>query len=347
MIPKNILAGAICLVCSSLPSSAQAFSYLTCGGEKVVWDDSFTIVQNAFSIPPGGPREASLDNAINRWRGVGGMMDMVSKSVWMNFGSTYGLDDGQNDAVVVNRSDIGGKSGLASMIHDGCFLAGDMEWLEVDVQVASDMYFGALLETSVVPDRGREVFMHEFGHAHGLQHFQGYNHMRGPGPRPKVGGPGETVDVLPDDAKGGRFLYPSGKTEVNLFASAQRRDIVADTIVNGAPGTVTFCTGGGGTLTINSTVGNNGTVDVTQTERWWLNTSITGHSGGILIGEWNNSTFGANSAFTRLITLTMPPLAAGTYFLFHGVDVFNVANESREDDNNVREALTVKIIPCS
>jgi hypothetical protein len=42
----------------------------------------------------------------------------------------------------------------------------------------------------------------------------------------------------------------------------------------------------------------------------------------------------------------MPPLAARTYFLFHGVDVFNVVAESREDDNNVREALIVKVITC-
>jgi hypothetical protein len=333
-------------MCCSLPSSAQAYTYLTCGGVKVVWDDPFWMVQNTFSIPPGSLREVSLDNAINRWRGVKGMIDMVSKAPLPNSGTTYGIDDDLNDAVIVNRGDIGGNNGLTSMIHDGCFLPGDMEWLEADVQVAGDMNFARLDETSVTANGGRQTFIHEFGHAHGLQHTQGYNHMRVSGPSPEVGGPGETVDVLPDDAQGGRFLYPSVNPEVNLFASAQRRDIATDTIVNGTSGTVTFCTGGGGTLTINSTVGNNGTVNVTQTERWWLNTSITGHSGGILIGQWNNSTFVANSALTRFVTMTMPPLAAGTYFLFHGVDVFNVASESREDDNNVREALVVKVVPC-
>jgi hypothetical protein len=346
MTPRSVLAAAIYLVCLSLPAPAHAFSFVTCGDVKVVWDDPFTMVQNTFSIPSGSFREGALDNAINRWRGVKGMLDMVSKSFFVNSGSTYSIDDGQNDAVVVDRSDIGGNNGLTSMIHDGCFLAGDMEWLEADVQLAGDMSFGPLGETSLTPNVGRETFIHEFGHAHGLQHFQGFNHMRKVGPRPKVGGPGETIDVLPDDAKGGRFLYPSVNPEVNLFASAQRRDVNTDTIVNGTSGTVTSCTGGGGTLTINSTVGNNGTVNVTQTERWWLNTSSAGHSGGILIGQWNNSTFVANSAFTRLITLTMPPLAVGTYFLFHGVDVFNVVAESREDDNNVREALIVKVINC-
>lgn len=347
MTRRNLLIGIISLTCCSLTSSAHAFSYLTCGGVKVVWDDPFNMLQNSFSIPPGSLREVSLDNAINRWRGVGGMQDMVGKWPFMNPGSTYGLDDSVNDAVVVKRADIGGANGLTSLIHDGCFIAGDMEWMEADVQIASDMSFAALDETSNAPNQGRETFIHEFGHAHGLQHSQGYNHMRALGPRPRVAGPGETVDVLPDDARGGRFLYPTGNTEVNLFTSAQRRDIATDKIVNGTSGTVTFCTSGGGTMTINSTVGNNGTVNVTQTERWWLNTSKSaGHSGGILIGQWNNSTFVANSVFTRFITLTMPPVAAGTYFLFHGVDVFNVAAESREDDNNVREALVVKVVSC-
>ena len=343
---KDFLLGAVFLAYCSLTTSAHAYTYWTCGGEKVVWDDSFSMVQNTFSIPPGGLRESTLSNAINRWRGVRGVLDMVSKSPFVNPGSTYGIDDDQNDAVVVKRSDIGGNNGLTTLIHDGCFLPGDMEWLEADVQVASDMSFAAPGETSLATDLGRDTFIHEFGHAHGLDHAQGFNNMRGLQPRPKVGGPGEKIDVLPDDAQGGRFLYPSGKTEHNLFASAQRRDIGTDTIVNNASGTVFSCTGGGGTLTINSTVGNNGTVNVTQTERWWLNTSSAGHSGGILLGQWNNSTFVANSAHTRLITLTMPALPAGTYFLFHGVDVFNVADESRENDNNVREALVVEVIPC-
>jgi len=212
--------------------------------------------------------------------------------------------------------------------------------------VASDMTFGAVAEDTL-PEVGRVTFIHEFGHAHGLDHSQGYNVMRTMQPRPLVAGPGETVDVLPDDAKGGRFLYPSGNTEINLFASAQQRIASTDTIALNNSGTVIACTGGGGKITINATVGNNGTVNVTQTERWWLNKdSFAGHSGGILIGQWNNGTFLASSAFTRPVTLTLPALAAGTYFLFHGVDVLNQVVESREDDNNVREALRIKVVPC-
>ena len=104
MMRKTFLIGLILLACG--PVSARGYGYMTCGGVKVVWDDSFSMVQNTFSIPPGGLREASLDNAINRWRGVQGMLDMVSKSPLPNPGSTYTVDDGQNDAVIVARSDI-------------------------------------------------------------------------------------------------------------------------------------------------------------------------------------------------------------------------------------------------
>jgi hypothetical protein len=112
-------------------------------------------------------------------------------------------------------------------------------------------------------------------------------------------------------------------------------------------GTQTFCSAGGGALTINSTVGNNGTVDVTQTERWWVSTSSQAHDGtGTQIGQWNHSTFLANKVKTRQLTWTLPPLPAGTYFLYHGVDALGEVGESCEDDNVVREALTIKIINC-
>ncbi|HXU30695.1 MAG TPA: hypothetical protein VN851_08980 [Thermoanaerobaculia bacterium] len=342
----KLATGAAILAGLFLTANAHAFKTYTCGGVSITWGAPFSMVQNTFSIAHGGQREVSLDNAISQWRGVIGMNDMVSKSGATTSGSKIVNNDGQNDAAIVNRSNIAGNNGLTAMFSSLCFFPGTAGWLEADVMVASDMTFGAVAEDTL-PEVGRVTFIHEFGHAHGLDHSQGYNVMRTMQPRPLVAGPGETVDVLPDDAKGGRFLYPSGNTEINLFASAQQRIASTDTIALNNSGTVIACTGGGGKITINATVGNNGTVNVTQTERWWLNKdSFAGHSGGILIGQWNNGTFLASSAFTRPVTLTLPALAAGTYFLFHGVDVLNQVVESREDDNNVREALRIKVVPC-
>jgi hypothetical protein len=213
--------------------------------------------------------------------------------------------------------------------------------------VAADLDFNtAPSETSLADTFGRSSFIHELGHAQGLEHFQDFNQMRVPQPRPMFGGPGEHIDVLPDDAAGGRFLYPSGNAQRNVFASAQFRDVNTDTIVNNVAGTVMACSSGGGTITVNATVGNNGTINITQTERWFVSTNQHAY-GGTQIFQWNNSTYDAGFAVRVLRgPMTLPPLPVGTYFLFHAVDVLNQVNESREDDNVTREALIIQVISC-
>jgi len=342
---KNIFAGAVLLAIFFLASQAGAFSFTTCGGEKVVWDDPFEMVQNTASIPHGSLKEVCLDGAIARWRNVQGMMDMVSKSSTVTPLPVIFVGDGQNDVMVTARSTIGGNHGLTITFLDTCFWGGDMEIVEADVMVASDLDFGKVVENTLPLNSGRETFLHEFGHAHGLEHALLFNDMRPGPPLPVVGGTGETVDVLPDDAQGGRFLYPTFFPEVNLFASAQRLKGSPNKILLNNEGTVNKCSSGG-TLTVNSTVGNNGTVDVTQTERWWVSTSDHAHNGGIQIGQASNTTFLANKVKTKSVTLTLPALPVGTYFLYHGVDVLHEINESREDDNAVREALVIKVTAC-
>ncbi|HEY9421661.1 MAG TPA: hypothetical protein VIW92_09615 [Thermoanaerobaculia bacterium] len=344
MSRSKAIFGAVLLAGLFSASHANAFTFSTCSGDPVLWEGPFAMVPNTFSMAPGGLRDASATNAINSWVGVIGMANMVSKSSTTTNGSSITNGDGQNDVAVVTRASIGGNNGLTVMIHSLCFLSSS--WEEADVMVASDLTFGPVQQDTLVPSSGRSTFMHEFGHAHGLDHDQKFNNMRTPQPRPVVGGPGETVDVLPDDANGGRFLYPTGNSEVNLFASAQRRNSATDTILMNQTGSVTRCSAGGGSLTLTSTVGNNGTVNVTQTERWWVSTNPGAFNGGILLFQWNNSTFNAGTVLTRQVTFKMPALPAGTYFLFHGVDTLKQVIETREDDNNVREGLIIKVIDC-
>ena len=345
MTRKNVFAGAVLLTLFFSASHAGAYSYVACGGTKVVWNHDFALIQNYYSIEPGSLRESALDNAIGRWRNVRGMNDIVSKHLLPSFGSTIPNGDGNSDAGVVKRSSIGGANGLTAMFHDGCFFGGDMEWTEADVMVAGDLSNWGQVEETAVITAARGTFMHEVGHAIGLMHAQGYNHMRASQPRPLVGGPGETIDALPDDAQGGRFLYPSGKAEINVFTSAHRRT-AGDSIVVNTGGTITRCSSGGETITVNSTAGNNGTVDVTQTERWWVSTSKTAHGGGIGLGKLNNVSFPANKVKTKSVILTLPALSPGTYFLYHSIDVLEDVNESRNDDNTNREAVVIKVVNC-
>jgi len=340
---KSILAGAVLLSGFLMASHADAFSFFTCNGNPVVWGSPFQLVQNTFSIPFGTPPESSLDNAIGRWNGVQGMVNMVSKAPFITIGSDLSIGDGQNDVATTGRAKLGGNSGLTFLIHNLCVLSSS--WVEADVAVANDLTFGRVAEDSLTTTSGRSTFLHELGHAHGLGHAQGFNNMRASQPRPLVGGPNETIDVLPDDARAGRFLYPTGNGEVNLFASAQRRTS-NDKIVLNNSGTITVCAKGGDTITLFSTVGNNGTITATQTERWWVSTSDQAHNGGTTIFQWNGSTFPANIVVTRQVTFKLPALPVGTFFVFHGVDVLHEVQESREDDNNVREGVLLQVDNC-
>lgn len=327
-----------------MTSQAHAYGYWKCGGEKVVWDDPFAMVQNTASIPFGSKKEEALDNAIGRWRGVIGMKDMVSMSPAITTLPVIFNDDGQNDIMVAASSTIGGNNGLTLLISDACFWGGDMEWVEADVIVASILDFNEIPEHVLATASGRSTFMHELGHAHGLFHHQLFNNMRTPQPRALVGGPGENLDALPDDAHGGRFLYPTASLETNVFASAFRLNGATDQILLNGTGTFTTCASGGDVLTIPGTIGNNGNVDVTITHRWWVSSKDNAYGGGIHIAKVTNKSLPANKVSTQTVNLNLPALAAGTYFFYHGVDLLD--GESRNDDNAVREALKIKVVNC-
>jgi hypothetical protein len=339
---KIIFSGAVLLSGFLLAPAAHA-AHFVCNGNPVVWEDPFEVTQNTFSIPNGSTRESDLENAVGRWNGVQGMANMVSMSLFSTSGNVIENGDGQNDVAVTTPATIGGAAGRTLMIHSLCVFSSS--WSEADVLIASNDTFGKVGETSLPGNSARLAFLHEFGHAHGLAHAQKFNIMRKALPLPLVGGPGETVDVLPDDANVGRFLYPNGNKEVNLFASADRRT-ANDKIVLNNTGTLTVCAKGGANVTLTSTVGNNGTVNIQQTERWWVNPSDQGHSDGIQISEWSGSTFIAGSVNTRQVSFKMPALPPGTYFLFHGVDMLNEVTESRENDNNVREGMKIQVNNC-
>src|SRR4051812_24253053 len=101
---KLTLTGAALLTGFVIASHANAFAFWTCNGNTVTWEDPFAMVPNTFSIPPGGLRDASVNNAINRWVGVIGMNDMVSKSSTVTTGNSITSGDGQNDVAVVPRA---------------------------------------------------------------------------------------------------------------------------------------------------------------------------------------------------------------------------------------------------
>jgi hypothetical protein len=322
-------------------SSALAFRYTTCSDEKVVWDGSIDLVRNTFSIPNGSTRHDAFTNAVSRWNAVVGMANEFQLAGTTS-GSVITNGDDQNDVAVVNRSSIDGNNGLTLVYIGGCWAWGaDID--ETDVLVASDLPFANPDEVSL-STTGRNTFIHEFGHAIGLLHHDKANLLRTTQPRPKTGGAAEHVDVLPDDAQGGRFLYPTGLSQKNLFATAQRLEGGQITNENGF--TPQFgCPGG--LVTVKFTVGNNGTDAIVNNQRFSMSTSKTGYTGGTTMGVWSGATNNPNGYFSGSVQLTIPNVAPGIYFLFYRVDKDGTTTESRESDNVVRLNKTLQILDCN
>jgi hypothetical protein len=336
-IGTALLSGVATL--AGLHSSAAAYDFESCGGGNIKkWQSTIYLRQNYHSIESGSPREGAYIAAKARWNNVGAMVNMLGTLTYPpSFGSTLYNDDLYSD-VYFTSSIAGPAVGRELSMSDGC------EIVVTDVEIEAGFSSGNPSETAL-GTYNRATLVHEFGHSLGLDHDEGFNMMRELGALPLIGGTGEHVDVLPDDALGGRILYPQAGFETNLFSSAHLRTSGNVITRNTGAGPVYSCMGGGGQLTVNATVGNNGSTHVTQDERWYVSTNSSQY-GGTPIGTWFGSTFNAHSAITRLVTLTMPALPVGTYYLFHKVDTFGTINESVESDNVAREYLTIQVIQC-
>jgi len=329
--------------------TARAASWESCGSTDIkLTSGTKAFYRHSPTLPDGSNEANAYLNGIDSWNAVGGMSNKLSNNLATKT-SAPAWPNGDFEAALVSRSSIDGKSGLTHVIYNFpypvCAPLITERILEADVMVASDLPF-ANPEESALVDNGPDVFLHEFGHVLGLQHYQNFNIMRTAANRPHFGGPGQHVDVLPDDAKGGRGLYGVSGSHTNVFSTAFRRESATDVISQNVSGSMNSCVGGGGQFSIMQTVGNNGTVDIQQTERWFISTNPVAYSNGFLFAQWNNSTYLKDGALTLWRTFTMPSLPPGTYRIFHGVDMLNQHSELREDDNVVREALVVFVVTC-
>jgi len=202
---KALVAAASVATLALYATDAAAFGWRECDDVKVVWEGANNLFRNTFSIGNGGARESAYLNGITRWNAVRGMNDiLVNAGTTAGSSITHGND--QSDAAVVPASAIGNAAGLTKRFFDSCDIFSDQHIIETDVMVASNQDFTTNPDEATVFLPARITFLHEFGHALGLNHFEDYNIMRAVGASPFVGGTGEHADILPDDAAGGRFL---------------------------------------------------------------------------------------------------------------------------------------------
>lgn len=351
MIASVLLIGA---------TSAHAFKIVTCDGAKLKWPGNSAnakMTRNRCSVQDGSSQANAYFSAINRWNQVGGMWDKLDPAfAWPPDHCFMEFDDGENDFALVDVSQIDGALG-STMVFRDCpeIFEVDILMANLDTQGFNNPDEAFAIGTGSNPT-GRFAVLHEFGHGLGLSvkpkgssvnaHVTGYAVMRASPPAPLAGGLNQQhARVMPDDAEGVRFLYPSGNNEFNLMASAQ--SLSGTTVVNNAPTqTVTRCRGG--SVTFNWTMANGGTTNVTVDQRFFISTSATAHNQtGVTLGTWFDATVNAQRAVSPIVTVNIPcGTAPGLYFLFHKVDSNNEFGEWNESDNVVHLPMTIQLNNC-
>ena len=269
------------------------------------------------------------------------------------------VTDGWNDVALVDTASIDGALGTTVIVRK-CNRVIESNVLVSNLSTQSfanpDEAFGAGSCPFDLTRTGQTAMLHELGHAHGLaithaggpdNHPLGFSVMRPAPPVPLGGGGFDHVhsQPMPDDAAGGRFLYPSGKPETNLKASAQR--LSNGTIRNNAAWqTIQRCRGD--TFSFHFTTANTGTSQATSNQRFYMAKSPSAHSwSGVTLGTWFGATVNAQAAVHVSITTTVPcGTPTGLYWIYHQADSAKALTEASESDNVIRNSLTVQVLDC-
>ena len=151
------------------------------------------------------------------------------------------------------------------------------------------------------------------------------------------------VEPHPDDADGGRFLYSSGNSSVDLGASDFRftgPDAIAQ---NNAPGTQELCPGN--SYSFRWSVGNLGTVDQRYNVAWYLSTDVFISTSDIKVGSNSNAFENAGGFDTWSRTIRIPSsVSFGTeYFLGTFIDYDEKIAERYETNNRTYMSRKIRI----
>lgn len=299
-------------------------------------------------MPDGSDADGSYWNAGWQWAQISSYP--MNWNYWYNDNCTLKHGNGRSETGLMSRSNISGNDGLTTTTYDSyCTWAWSTQHIiESDVVLASDMMFYPEDESlwnwdqsDVKYDQGQVANVHEFGHALGLDHTQGFDIMRVSVPIPLAGG--NSAEPYPDDAAGVRNMY-GGTGLANMFASAQKFSggvlQSTDTATNPASNPpVSRCRGQ--TISVTYTVVNNGAISTTSGFRIYMNTGPTAGTG------WNmwtgTATVSAQNLFTETRTLTIPSVPNGFYDILWQIDTDNTVSEYNENDNTVHSAMVVSV----
>jgi hypothetical protein len=344
----HFLTVGIALLGASLGSipSAFAFGYRTCSGVFSTWpitlNGNVTLFRDTCSAPNGSAAEIALTQTRSNWNAVNSALSSRISLSTYNDGCIITDGNGRNEYALVSRASISGFNGLTTQHWDTCAFSA-AHYTEGDIKIANDHVMTNEDESFwnwSNAGQGQVVLAHEYGHFLGLLHSEGFDIMRAVTPYPLIGGSDFHGAPFMDDAAGSRFLYSSSSI-TDVFVSAQKFSGGAIQATD-VPGTVNRCRNG--TISVTYTVGNHGTVNVTNTGfRIYLTQSPGSPGGGTNLFN-GTATVNANGSFTETRTLTIPsnqPL--GLYWIQWQIDTGSTTSETRENNNFVHSAMTVNV----
>lgn len=347
-IVKSLFAASL-LLASAPPAAAWVTSEPLCNGKIRAVTSGVNYRINRCSIEAGTTEEGDLQHAVFSWNRIASVSDRFSL-VNGSSSCTVTTGDDRYDVALTDPDEIDGNRGMTKIIYHGCtFSWSDGNIKEADVFASNELVLGPLSHTSNT--RGlRDVLMHEFGHVLGAGHEnRGGSTMCTVSPTcGKVGtfalggAQSNTADsILPDDVHfAARWHGQSGAGNPDLFASAHTLgpsfgQSSPSTTVQGCPGAP---------FTFGITHGNRGKADaplvaarVVASTNSTISVSDATISSGVL---------GANRGgwFNNLITVAVPNLAPGDYFLGLIVDADNDLTEGDESNNGVSFHLKMRIL---
>lgn len=361
----------ICLALSAVAallvsaSDAQAWDYgdWECNGEPYTWPaETVSVYRNTTSIPDYWDRYYAYKNAVESFD-----REVTGAPIEYVFGgkesdSTVEIGDGRNEVAVLSRTMLDGANGVTfPSDYESCIPVTDSggDWRELDIMVASDMNFDKASGNGEEmgndfssPGYGRAVMLHEFGHGLGFGHASALGMptalsiMHTHAPIPLRAGNTEHVDLMPDDLKQLRSLYPSLSSlfVTNIAGSLQKHTFGGIVNVETSSSTVESCPYN--STTFKYTILNLSSSSKTVAVRYYLSTSSSNFSGndiymkhytGIVVPAYGSLYVEDVVPFSSAVSLGQE------YYKYISIDKSNDVAEIDETDNVIRMRQKVRI----